>query len=198
MPTTWLSSPATCRTTFLKKCRSRWRRKTKSWLKDARFHDEDTVGRLMTPDVVSVRDTQTWRRSSRICARTPRCPDQTDRLFVVDARQIVRGSIPFHALVRADPAALTREVMLVDVDVFDPTAPAAQAAKAFEKYDLVSAPVVDERGKLIGRVDDRSRDGLRSRVVRTRGAEPRRPPRGGRSLRPRSAVRAQPLAVAGP
>ena len=38
-----------------------------------------------------------------------------DRLFVVDTRQIVRGSIPFHALVRADPSALTREVMLVNV-----------------------------------------------------------------------------------
>ena len=52
--------------------------------------------------------------------------------------------------------------MLVDVDMFEPTAPAAQAAKAFEKYDLVSAPVVDERGKLIGRVTiDRVMDYVR-------------------------------------
>jgi magnesium transporter len=83
-------------------------------------------------------------------------------LFVVDTRQIVRGSIPFHSLVRADPSSLTREVMLVDVDMFEPTAPAAQAAKAFEKYDLVSAPVVDDRGKLIGRVTiDRVMDYVR-------------------------------------
>ena len=134
----------------------------RSWLKDARFHDEDTVGRLMTPDVVSVRDTQTVAQVLEDLRGHAEIPDQTDRLFVVDARQIVRGSIPFHALVRADPAALTREVMLVDVDMFEPTAQAAQAAKAFEKYDLVSAPVVDERGKLIGRVTiDRVMDYVR-------------------------------------
>ena len=74
----------------------------RSWLKDARFHDEDTVGRLMTPDVVSVRDTQTVAQVLEDLRAHAEIPDQTDRLFVVDTRQIVRGSIPFHALVRAD------------------------------------------------------------------------------------------------
>ena len=60
-------------------------------------------------------------------------PDQTDRLFVVDTRQIVRGSIPFHALVRADPSALTREVMLVDVDRFEPDGAGGAGGKGVRK-----------------------------------------------------------------
>ena len=137
----------------------------RSWLKDARFHDEDTVGRLMTPDVVSVRDTQTVAQVLEDLRGHAEIPDQTDRLFVVDARQIVRGSIPFHALVRADPAALTREVMLVDVDVFEPTAPAATGGEGVRKV----RPGVGTRRRRTRQADrprhDRSRDGLRSRVV---------------------------------
>jgi magnesium transporter len=134
----------------------------RSWLKDARQHDENSVGRLMTLDVVAVRDSQTVGDVLNDLRALPEIPDQTDRLFVVDARQIVRGAIPLHTLVRSDPAATTKDVMLADCDTFTPGTPSAQAAKAFEKYDLVSAPVVDDRGKLIGRITiDRVMDYLR-------------------------------------
>ena len=133
----------------------------RSWLKDARQHDEDSVGRLMTLDVVAVRDAQTVADVLNDLRALPEIPDQTDRLFVLDARQIVRGAIPLHTLVRSDPAATAKELML-ECDTFTPATPAAQAAKAFEKYDLVSAPVVDDRGKLIGRITiDRVMDYLR-------------------------------------
>jgi magnesium transporter len=134
----------------------------RSWLKDARQHDENSVGRLMTLDVVAVRDSQTVAEVLSDLRALAEIPDQTDRLFVVDARQIVRGAIPLHTLVRSDPATTTKDVMLADCDTFTPGTPAAQAAKAFEKYDLVSAPVVDDRGKLIGRITiDRVMDYLR-------------------------------------
>ena len=133
----------------------------RSWLKDARHHDENSVGRLMTQDVVTVRETQTVAEVLEDL-RTREIPDQTDRLFVVDTRQIVRGALPLHMLVRGDPAAAVRDLMLADVETFTPDTPAAQAAKAFERYDLVSAPVVDDRGKLIGRITiDRVMDYLR-------------------------------------
>jgi magnesium transporter len=134
----------------------------RSWLKDARYHDEDSVARLMTQDVVIVRDTQTVGEVLSDLRALKEIPDQTDRLFVVDTPQIVRGAIPLHVLVRAHPATLVKDVMLVDVAAFTPDAPAAQAAKMFERYDLVSAPVVDERGKLVGRLTiDRVMDYLR-------------------------------------
>ncbi|MET0213510.1 MAG: magnesium transporter [Vicinamibacterales bacterium] len=133
----------------------------RSWLKDAQHHDEDSVGRLMTQDVVVVRDAQTVAEVLEDL-RTREIPDQTDRLFVVDTRQIVRGALPLHMLVRGDPAAAVRDLMLADVETFTPETPAAQAAKAFERYDLVSAPVVDDRAKLLGRITiDRVMDYLR-------------------------------------
>jgi magnesium transporter len=134
----------------------------RSWLKDARQHDENSVGRLMTLDVVAVRDSQTVAEVLNDLRALAEIPDQTDRLFVVDARQIFRGAIPLHTLVRSDPATTTKDLMLLDSETFTPGTPAAQAAKAFEKYDLVSAPVVDDRGKLIGRITiDRVMDYVR-------------------------------------
>jgi magnesium transporter len=134
----------------------------RSWLTDARHHDEDSVGRLMTQDVVVVRESQSVAEVLAALRSLPDIPDQTDRLFVVDARHIVRGAVPLHMLVRSDPETTIKDVMLVEIATFTPAAPAAQAAKAFERYDLVSAPVVDERGKLVGRITiDRVMDYVR-------------------------------------
>ena len=134
----------------------------RSWLKDASDYDESSVGRLMTQDVVAVRETQTVAEVLEHLRTLTEIPDQTDRLFVVDTRQIVRGAVPLHTLVRSDPATTIKDVTVVDIATFTPGAPAAHAAKAFEKYDLVSAPVVDDRGKLVGRITiDRVIDFLR-------------------------------------
>ena len=78
----------------------------RSWLTDARHYDESSVGRLMTQDVVTVRDTQTVADVLDELRTLREIPDQTDRLFAVDARQIVRGAIPLHLLVRSDPATI--------------------------------------------------------------------------------------------
>ncbi len=134
----------------------------RSWLTDARHYDESSVGRLMTQDVVTVRETQTVADVLDELRTRREIPDQTDRLFAVDSRQIVRGAIPLHMLVRSDLATTMKDMMVVDLASFTPGTLAAQAAKAFEKYDLVSAPVVDDRGKLIGRITiDRVMDYLR-------------------------------------
>jgi magnesium transporter len=134
----------------------------RSWLTDARHYAEDSVGQLMTKDVISVREHQTVAEVFEDLRALDDIPDQTDRVFVVDARQIVRGAIPLHRLVRSQPATSIKDVMLADIDSFTPATPAALAATAFEKYDLVAAPVVDDRGKLIGRVTiDRVMDFMR-------------------------------------
>ncbi len=56
------------------------------------------------------------------------------------------------ALLLNDPQARVADLLLADPVVFGPNDSAADAARAFERYDLVSAPVVNERGKLLGRV----------------------------------------------
>jgi magnesium transporter len=124
----------------------------RTWVDDTRRYAEDSVGRLMSPDVISVREDQHIRDAVDALRARHELPDQTDRLFVVDARNVLRGSLPFHVLIRTEPGTRIGDVMLVDVAAFAPDEPAAHAAKAFERYDLVSAPVVDELGKLTGRV----------------------------------------------
>lgn len=124
----------------------------RSWLTDSLSFPENSVGRLMTPDAVAVQETMTVGEVLEDLRRRGELPDQTDRVFVVDVRHVLRGAVPLQALVRGDPTSSVRDVMIADIAVFSPSEPAVRAAKAFERYDLVSAPVVDARGKVVGRV----------------------------------------------
>jgi magnesium transporter len=124
----------------------------RTWIADTRAFPESSVGRLMSRDVVDVRDDQTIGDAIAALRARAALPDQTDRLFVVDARHLLRGSLPLQTLLRSEVTTPVAEVMLTHVTAFRPEDPASEAAQAFERYDLVSAPVVDELGKLVGRL----------------------------------------------
>jgi magnesium transporter len=115
------------------------------------LYDEDHVGHHMTRDAIAVPETHTIGRVLDDLRARGELPPQTDRLFVVDARNILRGAIALQALVLRDPAtaivAATTDAVGVDAH-----ADVDRAVAAFERYDLVSAPVVDDRGKLVGRL----------------------------------------------
>ena len=79
-------------------------------------------------------------------------PDHLDRLYVVDVRNVLRGAVSLQSLVVGLPETPVATIMETEPLAFLPDDTAAQAARAFERYDLVSVPVVNERGKLIGRL----------------------------------------------
>jgi magnesium transporter len=79
-------------------------------------------------------------------------PPQTDRLFVIDSRTMLRGAVPLQALLMADPASPVLAAAEAETVSFHALERVHQAVSAFERYNLVSAPVVDDRGKLIGRL----------------------------------------------
>lgn len=122
---------------------------------------EDTVGHYMTSEFVAVPDTYTVQQALEDLRRRGELPPQTDRVFVVDGRHILRGALSLQALLLRDPAApIARAIS--DTVSFGPHDNAGDAVKAFERYDLVSAPVVDDRGKLVGRLTvDAAMDVLR-------------------------------------
>jgi magnesium transporter len=124
----------------------------RTWVVDTAAYVEGTVGRLMRQDVVAVRIDLTAGDAIERLRGLNELPGQTDRLFVIDARHLLRGSIPLPELIRASPATLLADITLTDVAAFTPNDPAERAARAFERYDLVSAPVVDDLGKLVGRI----------------------------------------------
>lgn len=119
---------------------------------DTQMFPEDSIGRFMRQDAVDIRVERTVGEAVDLLRQREDLPEQTDRIFLVDARHLLRGSIRLQDLIRADPERTLVELTETDVTAFRPEQPAERAAAAFERYDLVSAPVVDGLGKLIGRV----------------------------------------------
>ena len=115
-------------------------------------YPEDTVGAIMDFDMVRVREDVTLEVVLRYLRRLHELPDHTDQIFVVDRNDLLRGTLSLSRLLLSEPDTLVSTVMEPDVLSLNPMDPDADAAGAFERYDLVSAPVVDEQGRLIGRV----------------------------------------------
>ncbi|HTN95011.1 MAG TPA: magnesium transporter [Gallionella sp.] len=121
-------------------------------LRAAMSYPEDSVGALMDFNMVHVREDVTLEVVSRYLRRFDELPDHTDQLFVVDRDDRFLGVLPLNRIVVNEPEVIVSNVMVTDTIKLDPEEKAEQAAQAFERYDLVSAPVVDEDGKLFGRV----------------------------------------------
>jgi len=115
-------------------------------------YPEDTVGAIMDFEMVTVREDVTLEVVLRYLRRLDVLPENTDQLFVVDRRDALRGVLAINQLIVSDPERLVSDVMTSDFVSFQPEDKAGDAAQAVERYDLVSAPVVDVRNRIIGRV----------------------------------------------
>src|SRR3954467_11892309 len=121
-------------------------------LRAALSYPEGSVGALMDFDHVVVREDVTLEAATRFLRRLDELPGHTDQLFVVDRAQRLRGSLPLARLIVSDLEHEVARVMLADSVRFHPEDSAEDAASTFERYDLVSAPVVDATDTLIGRL----------------------------------------------
>ncbi len=121
-------------------------------LRAAMSYPEEAVGALMDFEMIEVREDVTLEVVLRYLRRLDQLPDHTDQLFVVDRDEQLQGLLPVNRLLVSDPETLVGEVMIRDYTSFQPGQDAQDAAGAFERYDLVSAPVVDSEGCLVGRV----------------------------------------------
>lgn len=121
-------------------------------LRSAMSYDEDAVGALMDFDVITVREDVTLEVVLRYLRRFEDLPDHTDQLFVVDREECLKGTLPFNRMLITDPDEMVANIMQAEPLTLEPSDKAEAAAQAFERYDLVSAPVVDSQNRLIGRV----------------------------------------------
>ena len=121
-------------------------------LRAAMSYPEDAVGALMDFDMLTIRDDITVDVVLRYLRRLDEMPDHTDQLFVVDRDMHLRGLLPTSRLLVTDLDVPVTQIMVTDTIRFQANEKAQDAAQAFERYDLVTAPVVDADGKLIGRV----------------------------------------------
>src|SRR5882762_6642218 len=121
-------------------------------LRAALSYPEGSVGSLMDFDHVAVRDDVTLEAVTRYLRRMDVLPDHSDQLFVVDREQLLKGTLPLARLIVSDLELGVGGIMVHESVKLYPEDRAEDAANAFERYDLVSAPVVDASGRLIGRL----------------------------------------------
>ncbi|WP_444943693.1 magnesium transporter [Microbulbifer sp. ZKSA006] len=115
-------------------------------------YDESTAGGLMDTDTISVRPNLTLDVVLRYLRRHEQLPESTDSLFVVNRRGQYIGLLPLSKILTTDPSVTVREVVNTDVEPIPADMPDTEVARLFEKYDWITAPVVDEDNRLLGRI----------------------------------------------
>jgi magnesium transporter len=121
-------------------------------LRAALSYGEETVGSLMDFEAARIREDALVEDALQILRVYDELPAQTDSLFVVDRFGRLKGLVPLAKLVVSNPDVPVEKLYEPEKVSFAPESDADEAAEAFERYNLVSAPVIDASRKLIGRV----------------------------------------------
>ncbi|MBD3619806.1 MAG: magnesium transporter [Chromatiales bacterium] len=121
-------------------------------LEQVLFYDEDTAGGLMNVDTVTVRADVTLDVVLRYLRRRGEVPEDTDSLIVVNRDEMYRGMLPLTVLLTAELDHTVAEVMDSSREAIPAAMPATDVAKRFQDRDLISAAVVNDDGRLLGRI----------------------------------------------
>jgi magnesium transporter len=122
-------------------------------LEMALSYPEDSAGGLMSPDVVTVRPEVTLDVVQRyLRRRKDGLPELTDNLIVVNRQGRYLGVLYLSDLLTNDPDDSVAEVMTLAVQPIPADARARDVANRFEQLDLISAPVTDPEGRVLGRI----------------------------------------------
>ena len=114
--------------------------------------DEESAGGLMNTDTVTVRKEVTIDVVLRYLRARDELPAHTNTLFVVDQNDHYIGSLPLTSVLTSDPAHVVLDLMEDSIDPLLHSLSNKEVAMRFENLDLVTAPVIDENNKLIGRI----------------------------------------------
>jgi magnesium transporter len=121
-------------------------------LKAVLSYPEDSAGGLMNPDTIAVRPDVTLEVVLRYLRMLGEIPDKTDAIFVVDRNDRFQGLLYVSRLLTRDADSVVAEVMDDSVHAIPAELPDSEVAKEFQDRDLVSAPVVDADGRLLGQI----------------------------------------------
>lgn len=125
-------------------------------LEAALSYQQDTVGALMDFSMIKVREDNSIETVLRYCRLLGQLPEHTNQIFVVDRDNVLKGRLQLEDLVSAPFNAKVQAVMSKAIISFKTDDSAEQASNIFDRYELISAPVVDDQDHLMGRlcVDD--------------------------------------------
>ena len=113
---------------------------------------EDSAGGLMDTDSITVRPRHTLELVLRYLRLRKELPSGTDALIVVNSEDQYLGMLPLTKVLTSDPSVTVREIMNSDAPAMRVDQPDKEIARAFSERDLISAAVVDDDGRLLGRI----------------------------------------------
>jgi magnesium transporter len=121
-------------------------------LKTILSYEDYQVGAFMDFNMIAIREDLNLAAVIDYIRNLGKLPGHTDKLFVVDQQNIVKGVLPLQRLLTHAPELQVADAMVTDFVQFQIDHDTADASRAFERYDLISAPVVDSQGELQGRL----------------------------------------------
>ena len=121
-------------------------------IEQALKYPEDTAGGLMNTDTIAVRPAVTIEVVLRYLRMQKNLPKSTDSIYVVDTHDILIGTVHLSTLITGKPDQMLEELVDQEIEAIPASLPDADVGRLFERHDLVSAPVVDDEGRLLGRI----------------------------------------------
>ena len=121
-------------------------------LKQVLAYDEESAGGMMNVDVVTVRPDVTLEVVARYLRVVGEIADGTDSIFVVSRDNTYIGSLFLSRLLTHDPEEMVASVMSTDLMPIPAHTPSNQVVWEFENRDLLSAPVIDDDYRVLGRI----------------------------------------------
>ncbi|MED6342614.1 MAG: magnesium transporter, partial [Pseudomonadota bacterium] len=113
---------------------------------------EDSAGGLMDTDSITVRPRHTLELVLRYLRLRKELPSGTDALIVVNSEDQYLGMLPLTKVLTSDPSVIVREIMNSDAQAMRVDQPDKEIARTFSERDLISAAVVDDDSRLLGRI----------------------------------------------
>lgn len=128
-------------------------------LREARWllgYPEGSVGRLMTPDYIAVKQNWTVEQALRHIRQAGKTSETINRIYVVNDRWHLVDDLALRRFIFAEPDELVAELMDRSYASVSAFAESAEAVRMIGRYDLVALPVLDSDGTLVGivTVDD--------------------------------------------
>jgi len=121
-------------------------------VKQVLAYDEESAGGLMNVDIVTIRPDVTLEVVTRYLRVVGEITDGTDSIFVVSRDNSYIGSLFLSRLLTGDPNEMVANVMSTDTTPIPANTPSTQVVWEFENRDLLSAPVVDDDYRVLGRI----------------------------------------------
>ncbi|NQZ93692.1 MAG: magnesium transporter [Moritella sp.] len=121
-------------------------------LETAMAYPEDTAGSIMNTDTITLRPDVTVDVILRYIRLRGELPEATDTLYVVDKDDLLIGDVPLSMLLTTDPNSVINTIMDRQAETLSASMETSEVAKLFERHDWISAPVIDDTGKLLGRI----------------------------------------------